>query len=177
MFLNCGVGEDFLESLGQQGDQPVNPEDSLEALMLKLSSSTLATWCEELTHWKRPWCWERLRAGGEGGNRGWDGWMASPTQWTLAWANSGRQWRTGKPSVLPLMESKSQGQGRLVSFHSWGHKDTTEGLNANNHLFPVQRWTSKKYLPFQVLRHCLFQRFVVFYISIYFLSWINISIV
>ena len=44
------------------------------------SSNTLATWCEEPTHWKRPWWWERLKAGGEG--KGWDGWMASPTQWT-----------------------------------------------------------------------------------------------
>ena len=48
------------------------------------------TWCEELTHWKRPWCWERLKAGGEGDDRGWDGWMPSPTQWTWVWATSGR---------------------------------------------------------------------------------------
>ena len=54
----------------------------------------LATWCEELTHWKGPWCWERLRAGREVGNRGWDGWMAPSTQWTWVWANSVRQWRT-----------------------------------------------------------------------------------
>ena len=54
------------------------------------SSDTLATWCKELTHWKRPWCWERLRAGREGDDRGWDGWMASPTQWTWVWANYGR---------------------------------------------------------------------------------------
>ena len=54
------------------------------------SSNTLATWCEELTHWKRPWCWKRLRVGGEGENRGWDSLMASPTQWTWVWANSGR---------------------------------------------------------------------------------------
>ena len=53
------------------------------------NSGTLATWCEELTYLKRPWCWERLRAGGEGNNRGWDGWMASPTQWTWVWVNSG----------------------------------------------------------------------------------------
>ena len=46
------------------------------------SSDTLATWCEELIHWKRPWCWGKLKAGEEGANRGWDGWMASPTQWT-----------------------------------------------------------------------------------------------
>ena len=52
------------------------------------SSSTLATWCKELTHWKRPFCYERLRAGGEGDDRGWDGWMASPTRWTWVRANS-----------------------------------------------------------------------------------------
>ena len=69
------------------------------------SSNTLATWCEELTHWKRPWCWERLKARGEG-DRGWDGWMASLTQWTWVWANSGRQRRTGKPIVLQSMGSQ-----------------------------------------------------------------------
>ena len=56
----------------------------------------LATWCKELTHWKRPWCWERLRAGGRGGKRRWDGSMASLTQWTWVWASSGRGWRTGR---------------------------------------------------------------------------------
>ena len=54
------------------------------------SSNTLATWCEELTHWKSPWCWERLKAGGEGDDRGWDGWMASLIQWAWVWANFGR---------------------------------------------------------------------------------------
>ena len=70
--------------------------------------NTLATWCEELTHWKRPWCWERLKAGGEGDNRGWGGWMASPTWWTWVWTNSGRWWRTGKPGVLQSMGLQSQ---------------------------------------------------------------------
>ena len=56
------------------------------------NSNTLATWCEELTHWKRPWCWERWKAGGEGDNRGWDGWMASLTQWTWVWMDSGSWW-------------------------------------------------------------------------------------
>ena len=56
------------------------------------NSSTLATWYEELTHLKRPWCWERLKAGGEGDDRGWDGWMTSPTQWTWVWVNSGSWW-------------------------------------------------------------------------------------
>ena len=60
----------------------ISPEYSLEGLMLKLKlHNTLATWCEELTHWKRPWCWERLKAG-KGDDRGWDGWLASPTRWT-----------------------------------------------------------------------------------------------
>ena len=67
------------------------------------NSNTLATWCEELTHLKRPWCWERLRAGGEGVGRGWDGWMASLTQRTWIWANSRKQWRTGKPGPLQSM--------------------------------------------------------------------------
>ena len=75
------------------------------------SSNTLATWCEELTRWKRPWCWERLRAGGEGGDRGWDRWMASLTQWTWVWANSQRQWRTGKPGVLQSMGSQRMEHG------------------------------------------------------------------
>ena len=66
----------------------IRPGCSLEGLMLKQSSNTLATWCKELTHLKRPWCWERLKAGGEGDDRGWDGWMASPTQWTWVWVNS-----------------------------------------------------------------------------------------
>ena len=60
-------------------------------------------WCEKLTHWKRPWCWERLRTKGEGSDRGWDGWMASSIQLIWVRAISGRQWRTGKPGVLPSM--------------------------------------------------------------------------
>ena len=69
------------------------------------NSNTLATWSKELTYWKRPWCWERLRAGGEGDARRWDGWMASPAQWTSVWVNSG-SWRwTRRPGVLQYMGS------------------------------------------------------------------------
>ena len=64
------------------------------------------TWCEKLTHLKRSWCWERLRAGGEGDDRGWDGWMASLTQWTWVWVNSGSWWWTGRPGVLRSMGSQ-----------------------------------------------------------------------
>ena len=70
------------------------------------SSNTLATWCEELTHLKRPWCLERLKTGGEGDDRGWDGWMASLTQWTWVWVNSRSWWWTGRPGVLQSMESQ-----------------------------------------------------------------------
>ena len=64
------------------------------------NSNTLATWCKELTPWKRPWCWERLKAGGEGNDRGWDGWMASLTRWTWVWVSSGSWWWIGMCPVL-----------------------------------------------------------------------------
>ena len=67
----------------------MSPEYSLENWCWSWNSNTLATWCEGLTHLKRLWCWERLKAGGEGDNRGWDGCMASTTQWTWVWVDSG----------------------------------------------------------------------------------------
>ena len=75
------------------------------------NSNTLATWCKELTHLKRPWCWERLKAGEEGDDRAWDGWMASPTQWTWVWVDSGSWWWTGRPGVLQFMGSQRIGHG------------------------------------------------------------------
>ena len=74
------------------------------------NSSTLATSCEELTHWKRLWCWEGLGAGGEGEDRGWDGWMASPTRWTWVWISSGSWWQTGRPGVLQFMVTNGRTQ-------------------------------------------------------------------
>ena len=88
----------------------INPEYSL--LKLKLKLQYLGHLMEEPTHWKRPWCWERLRTGGEGDDRGWDGWMASPAQWTWVWVDSGSWWWTGRPGVLWLMGSQSVG-------HNW----------------------------------------------------------
>ena len=73
------------------------------------NSKTLATWCEELTHLKRPWCWEISKAGGEGDDRGWDGWMTSPTQWTWVRVNSGSWWRRGMPGVLRSTGSQRVG--------------------------------------------------------------------
>ena len=96
------------------------------------SYNTFATWWEELTHWKKPWWWERLKVGGKEDDRGQEGWMVSPTQWTWVWANSGRWLRTKKPGV-------PQSMGRKES-------DMTEWLNNNkvtsilsNSLWPYER--------------------------------------
>ena len=109
MLSICGAGEDSWESLGLQTDQT---SQSWRKSTLNIhrtdccwSSSTLATWCEEPINWKRPWCWERLRA--EGDDRGWDGWMASSTQCMSVWASSNRWWRTGKLNVLQSIGLRS----------------------------------------------------------------------
>ena len=82
------------------------------------SSNTLASWCENLSHWKRPRGWERLKADGEGNNRGWDGWMASLTPWMWVWGSSGRWWRTGKPGVLQcMMGSQRVGHDQAIDNH------------------------------------------------------------
>ena len=118
MLLNCGVGEDSWESLGLQGDL-TSPFWRRSVLGVhwkdwcwSWNSSTLATSCEELIHWKRLWRWERLGAGGEGDDRGWDGWMASLTRWTWVSMNSGSWWWTGRPGVLRFMGSQRVG-------HDW----------------------------------------------------------
>ena len=92
------------------------------------NSNTLATWCGELTHWKRPWCWERLRAGGEGDDRGWDGWMASPTQWTCVWMDSRSWWWTGRPGVLRFMGSQRVG-------HDWATEMNWTGKGKIRHRY------------------------------------------
>ena len=91
------------------------------------NSNNLATWCKELTHQKRPWCWERLKAGGEGDDRGWDGWMASLTQWTWVGVNSGSWWWIGRPGregdIIPLQYSCLEnpiGWRSLVGCSPWG---------------------------------------------------------
>ena len=96
----------------------INPGCSLEGQMLNLKFQYFATWCKELTHWKRLWCWERLRAGGEGDNRGWDGWMASLIQWPWVWVNSRSWWWTGRPGMLWFMGSQTVGQDGATEL-SW----------------------------------------------------------
>ena len=103
------VLEKALESpLNCKEIQPVHPKGDQSWVFIGRTDveaetlNTLATWCEELTHWKTPWCWERLKTG-EGDDRGWDGWMSSLTQWISVWINSRSWWRTGKSWVLQSM--------------------------------------------------------------------------
>ena len=110
--------------------QPVHPKEHQSWVFIgkdwcwSWNSKTLATSCEELTHWKRPWCWEGLGSGGEGDDRGWDGWVASLTWWTWVWVNSGSWWWTWvwvNSGVLRFM-------GLLRVRHDWATElNWTEG--------------------------------------------------
>ena len=112
--LWTGVLEKTLESpLDCKEIQLVHPKgDQSWVFILRtdVEAETPILWAPHVESWLiwRPWCWERLRAGGQGGDRGWDGWMASPTQWTWVWVDSGSWWWTGRPSVLRFMGSQSQ---------------------------------------------------------------------
>ena len=128
MLLNCVVLEKTLESpLDCKEIQPVHPEGNKSWVFTGRTDAeaetpnTLATSCEELTHWKRPWCWERLGAGGEGDDRRWDGWMASLTRWAWVWVNSGSSWWTGRPGVLRFMGSQSR-----TLLNNWTELNWTE---------------------------------------------------
>ena len=130
MLLNCGVGEDSWKSLGLQGD-PTSTSWRKSVLNIhwkdwcwSWNSNTLATWCEELTLLKRPWCWERLDMEGEGDDRGWDGWMASLTQWIWVWVNSRSWWWTGRPGVLQSVGSQRVG-------HNWATELNQPLCNTN----------------------------------------------
>ena len=78
----------------------ISPESSLEGLMLKLKLQYSSHLMQRTDSCERPWCWERLKAGGDGNNRGWDGWMASPTRWTQVRVSSSSWWWTEKPGML-----------------------------------------------------------------------------
>ena len=118
-FLMAELEKTLESPLNCKEIQPVHPKGDQSWMFIgrtdaetETPSNTLATSCKELTHWKRPWCWEGLRAGGEGVDRGWDGWMASPTRWTWVWVNSGCWWLTGRPGVQIFMGSQRVG-------HDW----------------------------------------------------------
>ena len=107
-----------IKPVNSKGNQPWILNIHWKDWIWSRSSNTLTTWCKEPTHWKRPWFWERLKAGGEGDDRGWGGWMASWTQWTWAEQTPG----------------DSEGLGSLACCSPWSHKEssTTKQLNNSN---------------------------------------------
>ena len=126
--------------------QPVHPKGNQSSIFIgrtyaetEAPINTLATWCEDLTPWKRPWCREILKVGGEGDNRGWDGWMSSLTQWTWVWVSFRNWWWTGKPCVLQL----------------WGRKelDTTERLNWTELIY-IHIYVHKFIINFTDIKMC-----------------------
>ena len=90
-----------IQPVHSEGDQPWDFFGRNDA-----KAETPVLWPPHAKSWKRLWCWEGLGAGGEGDDRGWDGWMASRTRWMWVWVNSGRWWWTGRPGVLRFMGSK-----------------------------------------------------------------------
>ena len=129
MLLNCGVGEDSWESLDCKEIQPVHSKGDQSWVFIgrtDAKAETLVLWPPDAKSWLigKDWCWERLGAGGKGDNRGWDGWMASPTRWTWVWVNSGNWWWTGKPGVLWFMGSQRVGHDWATELNwiRWIHK-------------------------------------------------------
>ena len=116
----------------------ISPGYSLEGLMLKLKFQYLATWWEKLTHLKRPWCWERLKAEGEGDDRGWDGWMASLSQWTWVWVDSGSWWWTGRPGELQSM-GLSRVFNATVQKHQFFSAQLSSQSNSHIHTWPLEK--------------------------------------
>ena len=119
-FWTMVLGKTLESPLDCKEIHPVHPKGDQSWVFIgrtdaEAETNTLATWCEELTHWKRPWCWEGLGAGGEGDDRGRDGWMASPTPWAWVWVKSGSWWWTGRPGMLQSMGSQRVG-------HYWATK-------------------------------------------------------
>ena len=117
------VLEETLESpLGFKEIQPVHPKGNQSWIFIGETDAEAETpmlWPPDAK--KRPWCWERLKAGGEGDNRRWDGWMASLTQWTWVWVSSGSWWWTGKPVMLQSMGSQRVGHDWATELNWWSY--------------------------------------------------------
>ena len=113
--LECPLDYKEIQPVHSEGDQPWDFFGMNDA---KAEAPVL--WpphVKRLTHWKRLWYWEGLGAGGEGDDRGWDGWTASPTRWTWVWVGYRSWWWTWKPGVLQSMGSQWVG-------HNWVTADS-----------------------------------------------------
>ena len=126
----------------------ISPEYHWKDWCWSWNSNSLATWWKELTHLKRPSCWERLKVGGEGDDRGWDGWMASPSQWAWVWVNSESWWWTGRPGVLQSMRSQSRTQ-----LSDWSEPNTIKHMEFKVTLFCTLHslWLRGKHMYLQPL--------------------------
>ena len=111
----------------------IHPECSLEGLLLKLKLQYFSHLMQRANSLEKTWCWERLRAGGEGDGRAWDGSIASLTQWTWIWANSWREWRTGKPGMLQSIGSQRVRYDLAMEHtHTCDIRMTTEKVKAEH---------------------------------------------
>ena len=160
------VLEKTLESLLDCKEiQPVHPQGNQSWILIGKTDDEAETpilWppdVKNLTHWKRHWCWERLKVGGEGDDRGWDGSMASPTQWTWVWVNSGSWWWTGRPSVLWFMGSQRVG-------HNW----ETE-LKWTRMMSPGETSIAKYYLGEDKIENCIEDLAITRKITYIFIFW------
>ena len=128
-FWTVVLGKTLESPLDFKEIKPVNPKGNQSWLFIGRTNAEAESpilwmfWCKELTHWKRPESWERLKAGGEGDDRGWDGWMASLNRWTWVWASSGSWWWTGRPGLLQSMGSQRVG-------HDWMTEQGAAGIHA-----------------------------------------------
>ena len=136
MLLNCDCWRRLLRvpwtarRSNQSILKEISPRCSMEGKWCwSWNSNVFFTWWKELTHRKRPWCWERLKAGGEGDDRRWDGWMASPTQWTWVCANSRSWWWTGRLGVLLSMRSQRVGHDWATELNWWDWTELNESKN------------------------------------------------
>ena len=109
--------------------KPVHPKGNQSWIFIGRTDAEAETpifWPSDASYWligKRPWCWERLKAGGAGANRGWGGWMASPTQWTWVWVNYRSRWWTGRPGVLQSMGSKASDTAEWLNWCDFSRYD------------------------------------------------------
>ena len=157
MLLNCGVGEDSRVPWTPRRSnhwvlKEINPEYSLEGLMLKLKFQYFGHLIPRTNSFERPWCWERLKAGGEGDNRGWDGWMASLTQWTWVWASSGWWWWTGKPGVLQSMRSQRPRHDWATELKMpWRQRRKKEGTYQSRKLLAHGKFFHRIFLTYKIV--------------------------
>ena len=127
----------------------ISPEYSLEGLMMELKLQFFGHLMWRADSLGKPWCREALKAGGEGDNRGWDGWMASLIQWTWVWANSRRWWRTGRPGILQSMGSQRVG-------HNWATEQQL--LSIDRFLLVKMRFSGSRWwrcLEWRLVPGCL----------------------